>query len=322
MSSKKLSQDGRRSKRKKKREAKLSCFSNALAKVPNFRAISAQATRDGLFVLPACQDRAEKHPAIAWKQYQQRRPTEAEVAAWLERYSCRNGVYPTGPILGRFVVDCDNAAAVAWLRRRGIPSTQQVTTSRGRHFHFTYPDFHVRNSAGVVHEGVDIRGAGGIAVAVGSLHPSGFRYDWARGCSPDNVELADGSEWLLDGLRERSDRRTVRGTPIEPRPFSGTVSPWATAVIDRELLELSRAPQGTRNNALARVAFKMGQLAGGGEAQEEELIAAIEEVARLWPNFEKSRDTIRRAFDAGAAKPRCAPPSFEQQLIALRVMYG
>jgi len=160
------------------------CLSRVLAKLPNFRAISAQAERDGLWVLPAALDRGAKHPAIPWKVYQRRRPTTAEVAAWVSGYPDRNGVYLTGPILGRFVVDCDSAAAVRWLRRKGVPRTQQVVTARGRHFHFAYPEgLHVGNSAGVIHEGVDIRGDKGVAVAVGSVHRSGRIYRWARGRS-------------------------------------------------------------------------------------------------------------------------------------------
>jgi hypothetical protein len=287
-------------------------FSRALAKLPNFAAISEQARRDKLWVLPACQDRSEKHPCIKWKKYQSRQPTDDEIASLCRCYAYRNGIYLTGPFLGRFVVDCDDASAVAWLRRKGVPRTQQVVTARCRHFHFAYPEaIHVRNSAGLIHKGVDIRGAGGVAVAVGSLHHSGFRYEWARGCSPRDVKLAEAPSWLLDWVREKySDRRKTADSAIVSivlKPFSGCVSPWAQAAIDRELLELRKAVPGTRNNALARIAFKFGQFVAGGEADRDELIAAIYGIARVWPNQQKSRDTIVRAFNAGTAHPRMTP---------------
>jgi hypothetical protein len=111
-----------------------------VADLPNFAAIAAQAEHDGLFALPACLDPTEKHPCVKYKHLQERRPTRDEIAEWVARYQWRNGTYLTGPAHGRFVLDCDNAQAVAWARRKGLPRTQQVITSRGRHFHFAYPN--------------------------------------------------------------------------------------------------------------------------------------------------------------------------------------
>jgi hypothetical protein len=70
---------------------------------------------------------------------------------------------------------------------------------------------------------------------------------------------------------------------------------------------------------LARVSFKFGQLAAGGEADENEMIVAIYSIAKLWPNAAKSRDTIRRAFDAGVTCPRSAP-GFLDTLFKLKQM--
>lgn len=153
-----------------------------------FREIVEQAERDGLCVLPACRDRTVKQPCLfGWSQYQSRRPTDDEIAEWLTKYRTRNGIYVTGPALGRFVVDCDSPAAIVWVRRKGLPNTQTINTRRGKHYHFVYPKFRVKNSSGKLHKGVDIRGAGGVALAAGSLHDTGFRYAWAKGRSPQEV---------------------------------------------------------------------------------------------------------------------------------------
>ena len=111
-------------------DAGLGSFLGVLPNVPDFSEIAEQAQRDGLFVLPACADRKAKHPAIAWKIYQQRAPTESESASWIGRYPDRNGLYLTGPILKRFVLDLDNAAAIAWACRQGLPRTQVVKAAR------------------------------------------------------------------------------------------------------------------------------------------------------------------------------------------------
>jgi hypothetical protein len=292
-----------------------------VADLPDFAAIAAQAECDGLYALPACLDPAEKHPCVKWKHLQERRPPRDEIAEWVRRYQWRNGVYLTGPVLGRFVLDPDSAQALAWVRRKGLPPTQQVVTSRGRHFHFAYPKgLHVGNTAGAIYKNVDIRGAKGVAVAVGSVHESGFTYRWARGCSPQDVKLAKAPDWLLDWLRERAARQAQSvASAVAPRQFSGNLSPWAVAVIERELADLCKAQEGTRNASLARISFKFGQLASGGQADATELMIAICEVAKQWPNQKKSFDTIERAFAAGQAHQRNAPPSVADQLAALWV---
>jgi len=295
-------------------------FSRALYR---FREIVEQAERDGLWVLPACRDRAAKHPClVGWSQFQERAPTKAKRAAWLANHPDRNGIYVTGPALGRFVLDCDSPAAIAWVLRKGLPKTQTMLTRKGRHYHFVYPKVQVKNSTGKIHKGVDIRGAGGVAVAAGSLHETGFRYAWAKGRSPQDVKLAKAPKWLLDWLRADGERRERVGPHTEVPPFDGIVGPWAARIIDEELETLREAIEGTRNDALAHCAFKLGQLAGGGEADGAELQAALCEIARGWPNEQKSFDTIARCFESGTSQPRVAPPSPVQELMMERLKYG
>jgi hypothetical protein len=235
--------------------------------------------------------------------YQERPPTDAEITDWIVRYPNRNGIYTTGACLGRFVVDCDHDDAVQEACRRGIPETQTVLTRRGRHYHLQHPGFRVRNSVSEVYPGIDIRGDGGVAVAVGSVHKTGFIYRWAEGCSPQEVELAPTPDWLIEWL----PYRPIEQTTIEPRPFDGVVSAWASTIIAEELEQLSLAPQGTRNAMLARVAFKLGQLAGGGEADGVQLLTDLHDVAAAWPDKRKSYDTIQRCFAEGQLHARVAP---------------
>jgi len=185
----------------------------------DFGTIVAQAEHDGRFVLPAaCDDNGVllKHPAIAYSEFADKRPVPKRIELWLHRFPTRGGLYLTGALSGYFAVDCDSPAAIRWLVRMGIPLTQIVKTRRGWHVYFRWPNFTVRNSASKIHPGVDIRGVGGVTVAVGSVHESGFVYQWRRGHSPRDVRIASAPKWLLDSLRKQNEAR-------EAAPASGPV---------------------------------------------------------------------------------------------------
>jgi hypothetical protein len=278
---------------------------------PRFAQIVEQARLDDIPVLPSVLDPRGKHPAISWLEFQGRRPTSQEYREWVCRYGNRNGLYVLGPISGRFVVDPDTYEANEYSAKRIEGETQIVQTARGLHYHFAYPDFRVYNSASQIYPGIDIRGFGGVSVAVGSIHHSGYTYKWLEDHSPNEVELATAPNWLLDWLFAENARREHFVTlPTESRPFTGRVNAWARKAIDGELERLTSAAKGTRNDTLVRVSFKIGQLVAGGEADAGELRAALEAVTSSWTDErDKSIDTISRAFDEGMAHPRCAPRS-------------
>jgi putative DNA primase/helicase len=290
-----------------------------------FGRILEQAHADGLYVLPACEDLAEKHPCISWTEFQTRRPTSEEENNWLVQYPDRNGCYVTGATMGRLVLDADGIEAIEWVEKRGGVDGAQILESRpGRfHYHFAYPDFRVYNSAAKLFclpdpdapEGVrrnlaqcDVRGEGGIAVAAGSLHHTGSEYHWVEGHGPQDIPLVPPPAWLLDWLRTHStEKQTKYSTPIDARPFRGTVGAWAKTIADGELDRLRSAPDGAKNCTLASVSFKLGQLVGGGEAEEADVIAALYDIADNWPNSTKSRGTIDNCFEAGTGHPRSYP---------------
>src|SRR5262249_15239215 len=141
----------------------------------------------------------------------------------------------TGTASGIFVVDIDGAEAE--LRKLetehgALPPTVEVITARGRHVYFQMPDgSDIRNSAGKVAPGIDVRANGGYVLAPPSVHPSGRRYAW----SVDSAStFAAAPDWLLKKLASPSD-----GNGATP------ASAW------RELIE--GVSEGMRNESVARL---------------------------------------------------------------------
>ena len=111
----------------------------------------------------------------------------------------------TGRVSGVFVVDIDDAeAALRALEAKhgALPSTVEVITARGRHIYFRMPCMPVRNSAGKIAPGIDVRGEGGYVLLPPSIHPSGRAYTWSVDCAKT---LAAAPGWLLDIVAEGTD---------------------------------------------------------------------------------------------------------------------
>ncbi len=248
-----------------------------------------------------------KLPLVKWRVYQVARPTRDEINRWVRRFPNAGAAIPTGADTGLIVVDADSPDAIESLETRGMPETVMVRTRRGLHHYLTYPvGVRVGNSAGVIGPGVDIRGSGGMVVAAGTRRPDGFIYHYAEGHALGEVPIAPCPDWLMRWLVDQDSKRLVVSEPVVPHPFNGRISAWARTAIDRELGRLASAANGSRNTTLSAVSFKLGQLAGGGEADGVDLRLAVGAIASRWTDeTSKSLDTIARAFAEGEAHPRC-----------------
>jgi hypothetical protein len=113
-----------------------------------------------------------------------------------------------------------------------LPDTPvSKTGSGGEHIFFKHPGVEIRNSAGKLGQGLDIRGDGGYVVAPPSLHPNGNRYEWV--VKPSQTALADMPEWMINLLRERE-------------------------ALNHQQVNTNKAVvSGERNNALAQLAGSM-----------------------------------------------------------------
>jgi hypothetical protein len=167
----------------------------------------------------------------------------AIVAEWWRCWPSANIGIRTGTVSGLVVLDVDprhggTRTLQEFRREHGpLPRTAQVLTGGGgQQFVFAHPGGTVRNSAGAVGDGLDVRGDGGYIVAAPSLHASGNRYRWLH--TLDEAPPAELPAWL-----RASERRN--GTP--------------TAALEEII------PEGKRRAAMLQVAGKLKRAGLGGD---------------------------------------------------------
>jgi hypothetical protein len=140
------------------------------------------------------------------------------VAEWWRRWPDANVGVVTGGASGYVVVDVDGPAGARSLmeleRRHGRIRTAQVLTgSGGRHLWFRCPKDQIRNSAGALGEGLDVRGDGGYVVVPPSVHESGNLYRWTR----ELEHVAELPAWLLEGARRNGPTPAIEDVIPEGR---------------------------------------------------------------------------------------------------------
>lgn len=133
----------------------------------------------------------------------------ATITQWWAVYPDANIGIATGVTSGLVVLDVDNRhqgeqTLNRLMDRYGVlPKSWVVETGGGGlHFYFRHPRAEVRNSAGKLGPGVDVRGAAGYVVAPPSVHASGKSYRWSEMGHPREVALAEMPEWLAERVGE------------------------------------------------------------------------------------------------------------------------
>jgi len=146
------------------------------------------------------------------------------IDAWWKKWPWANVGIVTGHLSGIVVVDIDprhggnDALDDLFVKNGAFPDTVEVMTGGGgRHFYFKAPAHIVKNSAGLVGNGIDVRGENGYVLAPPSEHISGGRYEWEASSEPSAVDLAEMPKWLLDLLAKpapkSADVLVVHGEP-------------------------------------------------------------------------------------------------------------
>jgi hypothetical protein len=135
--------------------------------------------------------------------------TDAVLTWWTRWPEAAIGI-PTGTVSGLVVLDVDvqhgGAGTFAELeRKRGkLPDAPEVLTGGGgKHIYFAHPGREIRNSAGKLGPGLDVRGDHGYVIAPPSGHESGRQYRWLR--PQRKLELPEPPPWLLQNVENRQN---------------------------------------------------------------------------------------------------------------------
>jgi hypothetical protein len=249
-----------------------------------------------------CQSPA-KHPIpeLVPRGVKQATTSRVVIRAWWAYAPLANPALATGEASGVVVLDVDgDHGGFDSLRQLEhlygqIPPTQRVSTGNGEHLYFAYPRVHLKNTAGRLGAGLDVRCCGGYAVTVGAVHRTGQLYAWQDGCRPDQVSIAGLPVWQLERLTTPLPR-----LPVESRiPHRG----YAAVALASEEQQLLHTPVGQRNTRLNLAAFRLGRFIATEALAHGDVEAVLFDVAaRLGIPQHEARATIASGLRAGTGR--------------------
>ena len=259
----------------------------------------------GLPVFPCA---ADKRPAISEREGGHGLRDASTVPAELARLfrhprACLVGV-PSGERSGIDILDLDyRHGAGTWQAAHAaeLPETQiHESMSGGRHLLFEHVHG-VRNSAGRIGLGVDVRGEGGYAV-----------WPPSRGyCVIHDVPIAHWPDWLLQPGLALPRPAPARLAPAITSPcYDRTSCEQARRVIERALDRVRAAAEGQKHSILRNMSVLIGgTLAASGIDDGTAigwLLAALPRTVEDWRTAEK---TAASGLQIGRTTPLELPPA-------------
>jgi putative DNA primase/helicase len=221
--------------------------------------------------------RRDKKPYVA-TGFKAATKAPAQIKRWWSQWPDACIGVPTGPASGVLVLDTDTEEATAEAERRGLPLTPMSRTGKGGH-HYVFLHVGQHRNAVSLFPKCDRRGDGGYIIVPPSASQHGT-YEWL--VPPFNgTPFGEPPKWVLE--RPQKEREPA------PQPPSGA-TPWGRTVLSDEAEVVRTTPQGQRNAALNRAAFRVGQALVAGQldrrAAEDTLVAAVENSQTLPVNFQ------------------------------------
>jgi hypothetical protein len=265
--------------------------------------------------LPCFPCDAEKRPLVAGGFKSAAFDRSSIAAAFRKPNAVMIGV-PTGKVSGWVAIDVDikgSNSGMAWLETNAAalpPTRTHRTRSGGLHLIFRYPtDTEIRNSAGRLAPGIDVRGEGGYIIV-----PPSPGYAVA-----DPIEPAEMPGWLIHACMKPDPPPRQTTEPRSPRSDGGTH--YGLAALADECNAIRAAPFGEQETTINAAALKIGSLVSGGELEEGIALAELLLAAKAMPsqagrepwNQSRLEEKVRRAFSDGKSKPRQAPPRSEHR---------
>ena len=234
--------------------------------------------------------------------------TNAErIREWWGNCPSANIGIPTGERSGLLVIDVDHQAGLEALEAEHgeMPATRtHGTGSGGMHYLYRYPaGSGIRSSAGRLAEHVDVRGEGGYIVAPGSRTTGPYEV-------LDRRPLAAPPAWLLEAA----------SAPMRP-PGAAGKAPWgakpcrrseAPPLVSAEL-DGPKIPEGTRDDALARIAGRLHD----GSRDLDGLVRELTGInaARCVPPLPETQ--VEKVARSIHARTPCRKGASEEALVAL-----
>lgn len=220
---------------------------------------------------------------------------ESKIREWWQQFPNAMVGMPTGDITDIFVLDVDEHGKVSGntslaeleTKHGTLPETLEVLTpGGGRHLYFKNVSG-LKNSAGKVGAGLDIRANGGYIIAPGSINSEGKEYTWVN----NKLKPAIAPDWLVN-LATRKKK--------PPKQVSDA---YAKKAQETAVTALLIASEGTRNETLNKQAFGLFGLVKAGRLNEAIVKQTLEAAAiGIGLDTDEVRKTMDSAFEA--AEPR------------------
>lgn len=269
-----------------------------------------------------------KHPRLkAWQSKASWR--DDTIGEWWDQWPNSNVGVATGHSSGVLVIHIDRfygeQSIASWEQAHGaFPVTWQSSTGNGRHIWFRYPpltDRDIGNRVDLV-RGVDVRGNGGYVVAPCSQHMNGKVYQWVRGHGPDDIDLADPLEWLVDMIsRPRQDSAGRKAPKNRRRTLQGQAAmrwKYATPTTNR-WNPGSTIPDHTRNDTIFAQACSLRDY-GKRRVYAEAICVAINETYCEPPlTPDEVRKLVESAFCKRCKRRPCRRPELYTDEMPLRL---
>jgi hypothetical protein len=212
---------------------------------------------------------------------------------------------PTGEASGLVVVDIDpRHGGDQWLveNEDALPATRtHGTPGGGLHLVFRAPDdVDIRNSAGRVAAGVDVRGNGGYVCFAGA---GGYEV-------VDDAEPAEMPRWLTRAC-SKAEPVAVPASPAVRAAITDGGTRYGLAALRAECDAITGALDGQKHATLNKAAYSVGGLVSVGELDRTVALDALGDavlgIAPRCDDVKAAFRTLETAFAAGEAKPRAVP---------------
>lgn len=208
------------------------------------------------------------------------------LAKWWEGGESLGVAIVTGPPSGLVVLDVDpdhrghESLATLEEMHGSIPDTARVRTgSGGHHFYFSYPqNFQLRNSAGKLGDGLDIRGSGGYVVAPPSRTEKG-PYTWEA--SFNTSGLAELPSWIIESSAKKPKLELARTEGSRNVALTSIAGTLRNVGLDESGIynALSTMGTGLPDEEIRAIAESVGRYEVGGyprsEAGQAELFSTL-----------------------------------------------